>query len=237
MDAWGHDVITNRPQFKTIMRQIYGSGMSAKQMWEAMDIKHTQDELTAFDNELNYGELSVAVAMKDFIIGNCTTKPTMNLKVNGQINTTKCNKFFIKGETTTKYSLFDTANQGIFTIANTSTIKVPDLHSFKRYMMTGLVHSLDGQTMDASVSEVYDAYGWVLDIHDAMIVDAEAADYGRQQYATKLEAIHTNRNTILSEYFTSIGIPGSKVAEWKAEVMSKVVPFEGTFHCSPMVLK
>lgn len=51
-------------------------------------------------------------------------------------------------------------------------------------------------------------------IHDADILCCEAADYAREVYANgrtdpepSLKYIHTNRNQILSKYFTSLGIP------------------------------
>jgi hypothetical protein len=80
-DAWGHDIITNRPQFKTIMRQCYGSQLSAADMWSAMDIPFTEEEVAAFNYELDQGEMSVAARFKDFVIDNCRMKEFMEMQI------------------------------------------------------------------------------------------------------------------------------------------------------------
>lgn len=243
-DAWGHNVITNRDQFKTSMRQCYGSQMSAQDMWNDMEIKYTQDEVDAFNHEMEEGELAVAVAVKDFMIDNAQMQPVMNLNVLGTMNKTSCNKFTNVGETTTVYDLFDTATGTVRTIHNTQTKRVPDLKSFRRYGPTGLIHALDGRVMNNTVDAVVDKYNWVLDIHDAMILCCEAADFGRDIYANgrtedepSLKHIHTNRNKILSDYFTSLNIPASKLKDWKSKVVPLIEPLEEELNINPMVLK
>jgi hypothetical protein len=243
-DAWGHDVITNRPQFKTIMRQCYGSQMSAQDMWKDMGIEYTQDEVDAFNHEMEEGEIAVAIAFKDFMIDNAQMQPVMELNVLGDSVTTYCNRFHNVGETTTVFDLFDTATGKVRRIHNTQTKRVPDLKSFKRYSVTGLIHGLDGRVMDNTVDAVIDRYQWCLDIHDADILCCEAADYARDIYANgrtadepSLKYIHTNRNKILSDYFTSLNIPASKLAEWKTKVVPLIQPLEEELDINPMVLK
>ena len=138
-DAWGHNVITNRNQFKTSMRPLYGSQLSAQAMWNDMDIPYTMEEVHAFQHELDHGEFRVAVAFKDFLINNAQMQPEMDLVVNGETTHTYCNKFHNVGETTTEYDLFDSATGRIRRIHNTQTKRVPDLHSFKRFGPTGLI--------------------------------------------------------------------------------------------------
>ena len=243
-DAWGHKVITNRPQFKTIMRQCYGSQMSAQQMWDDMDMPYTKEEVVAFNHELEHGELAVAIAFKDFLINNAQMQPTMQLHVLNNIVTTYCNKFHNVGETTTQFDLFDTATNSIRRVHNTETKRIPDLKSFKRYSVTGLIHGLDGNVMDNTTDAVINQYEFALPIHDALILCCEAADYAREIYANgrttnepSLKYIHTNRNSILSNYFTSLNIPASKLSDWKATVAPLIQPLTEELITNPMVLK
>jgi len=252
-DAWGHDVITNRDQFKTAMRPLYGSQMSAKDMWNDLNkgklptdkgyLHYTQEEVDAFQYELEHGEFAPAVAMKDFLINNAQMQPVMVLSVNGHRAITQCNKFHNIGETTTMFDLFDTATQRVRRIHNTSIKQIPDLKSFKRYSSTGLIHPLDGQVMDNTVDAVIDLFEWAIDIHDALILCCESADYARDVYANgrtstepSLKQIHTNRNQILQEYFRSLNIPASAITEWK-RVQAMVQPLQEPLVINPMVLK
>lgn len=253
-DAWGHPVITNRKQFKTIMRQCYGSQMSAQAMWDDMNkgktfddpdyMHYTKAELEAFNKEMESGEIAVAIAFKDFIINNAVMQPIMQLNVLGDKVTTYCNKFYNVGETTSIFDLYDSASNSIRRIHNTETKKVPDLKSFRRYSVTGLVHGLDGRVMDNSTDAVINQYGWVIPIHDAMVLCCESADYARDIYANgrtenepSLKYVHTNRNQILSDYFTSLNIPASKLAEWKTKVVPLIQPLEEELTINPLVLK
>lgn len=253
-DAWGHDIITNRDQFKTAMRPMYGSQMSAKDMWNDMNkdklptdkgyLHYTQEEVLAFQHELTNGEFAPAMAMKDFIINNSQMRPEMYLVVNGERTLTYCNKFHNIGEITSVFDLYDTSTNSIRRIHNTETKQVPDLKSFKRYGQTGNIHHLDGQVMDNTADAVIDLFRWALDIHDALVLCAEAADYARDIYANgrtpnepSLKQIHTNRNKILSEYFTSLNIPASKVSEWKSTVVPLIQPLTEPLVINPLVLK
>ena len=243
-DAWGHDVITVRDQFKTIMRQCYGSQMTAQAMWDDMDIEYTKEQVLAFNHEMNEGELAVAIAFKDFIINNAQMQPVMELNVLGHKVTTYCNKFHNVGESTTSFDLYDTATNSIRRVHNTQTKRVPDLKSFKRYGPTGLIHGLDGAVEDNTTDAVINLYGFAIPIHDAIILCCESADYAREIYANgrtsdepSLMYIHTNHNQILSDYFTSLNIPASKLAEWKATVVPLIKPLTEPLSINPMVLK
>jgi hypothetical protein len=242
-DAWGHPVVTNRKQFKTAMRPMYGSQLSAQAMWNDMNIVYTPQEVVAFQHELDHGEFKVATAFKDFLINNAKMQPEMNLVVNGQTVHTYCNRFHNVGEQTLTYDLFDTATGRIRRIQNTTTTRVPDLKSFKRYSITGLIHGLDNQPMDNTIGHVIDTYGFAIDIHDAIICCAESADFARNVYANgktqdepSLKQIHTNRNSILQDYIRSLNIPASAMAEWK-QVQALVEPLTEELHISPLVLK
>ena len=235
-DAWGHSVIKNRVQFKTIMRQLYGSQASPQAMWNDMGIAYTPEEALAFSDELINGEMSVANSFKDFMINNAQMKPIMELNIYGEKFTVECNKFFNQGEKTIRYDLFDSRTNSIRRIHHTDTIKVPNLQAFRRYVATALIHHLDSRVMDTTCNVVYNEAEWCLDIHDAIIVDCEYADLARDIYAKELEKIYLNRKDILQNYFRSINIPASAIQEWK-EVQVKVEPMDSEFKCSPMVLK
>jgi hypothetical protein len=237
-DAWAHDTITNRKQFKTIMRQCYGSMLTPGEMWREMGIEYTRDEELAFAKELQSGELAIANAFKNFIIENCDPQPVMQIQVADRNIKTFCNRFHNVGETTTKFDLFDSYSNSIRTIQHTDTKKVPDLKAFRRYFVTLIIHGLDGNKMDKTMDELLNIQGqWALSIHDAIITCPSTARLARETYAKQLEDIHTNRKSILEDYFKSIGIKASAMAEWKAKVATLVEPFEGTFKCNPMVLK
>lgn len=243
-DAWGHSIVTNRNQLKAgAMRQCYGSQMTEMAMWDDMEITYTMEEVTAFRAEMKDGEFAVAVAFKDFLINNAQMQPEMDLVVNGKTHHTYCNKFHNVGETTTVYDLFDTATQRIRRIHNTQTKRIPDLQSFRRFGPTGLIHALDGQVMDNTVNHVIDQYGFAIDIHDAIILCCESADYARDVYANgttptepSLKQIHTNRKSILQNYIRSLNIPASALVEFQA-VIAQVEPLTEELHVNPLVLK
>ena len=235
-DAWAHPVITNRKQFKTIMRQCYGSMLTPGEMWREMGIDYTREEELAFTKELQVGELAVANAFKNFIISNVEPQPTMQVQVADRTIDTFCNRFHNVGETTTVFDFYDSYTGRIRRVQHTETKRIPNLKAFRRYFVTKLIHGLDGKVMDTVMDKLLPDY-WALSIHDAIITCPETATLAREYYATELTSIHANRNEILSTYFRSIGIKASALTEWKATVANLVVPFEGTFRCSPMVLK
>ena len=103
-------------------------------------------------------------------------------------------------------------------------------------MPTGIIHDLDSIAEDHTVGKVIEYFGWALSIHDATLACPEACTFGRKVYANQLEQIHTNRKSILTNYFRSIGIKASAIPEWK-EVMELVSPLTEEFHCNPLVLK
>ena len=98
--------------------------------------------------------------------------------------------------------------------------------------------------MDNTTDAVINQYEFALPIHDALILCCEAADYAREIYANgrtanepSLKYIHTNRNSILSNYFTSLNIPASKLVDWKSTVAPLIQPLTEELIINPMVLK
>ena len=218
--------------------------MSPDQMWDDMNIPYTEAEVYAFNKELEEGTISVANSFKDFIIQNVKPKLQMRPTIDGETFDIECNKYFNIGETTNHFDLYDTFSNSIKRISNTTTVKRPDLISFKRFFVTEIIHNLDSQVENNTTDAVYDSYGWVIDIHDALVLDCEAVQYaqdvfcaGRNSNEPSLNRIYKERNNILSKYFTSIGIGASAMKAWKDDVVSKVIPYNKPFNCNRIVLK
>jgi len=243
-DAWIINGIANRKQAKTTMRVMYGSSMPADKMWTEMGIPYTTKEVIAFERELEIGEFAVADKFKDFIIGNVKPQSEMTVKIGSESFTIECNRFYRIGDTTNKFDFYDSSTKSIRRIHNTTTVKHPDLKQFKRFFVTLLVHNEDSQVMDNTTDAVYNTYEWVLDIHDALILDSEAATYARDVYCSgrnptepSLENIHRNRKGILEGYFTSIGIEPAAIRQWNDTVQPLIQPYKGKLSCNRIVLK
>lgn len=234
-DAWHSDKIKNRKQFKMIMRTIYGSSQKCYEMWQDEGIPYTLEDIEAYNKELLDGELAVADRFSKFIITNVKPNAEMTVKIWKDEFKIECNRYRNIGEETIKYELYD-SQKGLQTIFHTETTKVPDLHSFRRYFVTLLIHNLDSQVMNRVLKVLVSEGYFSIDIHDAIVIDPEGASRARELYANELTELYNNRKEILSQYFSSIGIGASAQAEWE-NVKKAVVPFEGEFKCSPMVLK
>lgn len=113
--------------------------MTPEAMWEDMGIPYTPEEAKTFREELNEGELAPAAAFKDFLIHNCRMEPEMSLTVGDETFIVPCNKHHIVGEVTSAYDLYCSSSKTVKRILNTKTAKVPDLKSFRRYTVTGLI--------------------------------------------------------------------------------------------------
>ena len=236
-DAWGHDTIKNRLQYKSaVMRRLYGSMQSPKDIWIDMNISYNPDDNAQVLKDLTIGEMSVANEFKDFLINNAQMKPKMTVEVWGNKFEIECNKFYNQGEKTITYDLFDSYSNSIKRIHHTNTVKIPNLNAFRRYVATCLIHHLDARCMNTVCNEVYSQSKWIIPIHDAAIVDCEDAKLVRNTYSKQIESIHFNRKDILQTYIRSINIPASTKKEWK-DIVSKVEPLESDFKCSEMILK
>jgi hypothetical protein len=215
---------------------LYGSSKACHELWQAKKHKYTLDQVKAFNSELSNGALGLANAFKDFIITNVKPTAQMNVRIADECFTIECNRFRNVGEETKIYSIYDTDNDAIRTIHHTTTKRIPDLEQFRRYFMTLLVHNLDSQVGNAVMSKVMDKYGWGIDIHDAFIVNPEAAEDVRDWYSAELTQIHANRKSILANYFQSIGIGPEAQSKWN-KLQDMVHPYTGDFTCQRMALK
>ncbi|MHB8098051.1 MAG: hypothetical protein ACYDD5_00495 [Sulfuricurvum sp.] len=234
-DPWEFPGIP-RTQFKhAATPMLYGSSKPCHDLWQAKGHKYTLDQVKAFNAELSSGPLGLANAFKDFLITNCKPQAQMEVHLFNERFTIECNRFRNVGETTKVYAIYDTDNNAIRTIHHTDTVRVPDLEQFRRYFVTLAIHGLDSQVADKVMAKVMAKYSWGMDIHDAFIINPEAAEDTRLWYAAEIDNIYANRKTILANYFTSIGIGPEAQSKWN-KVQSMVHPVTD-FVCSPMTLK
>ena len=225
-----------RSTFKApAMRMLYGSAQTAEAIWKAEKIKFTPADSIEFMNILDKGAFGLANDVKNFIIQYCKPTATMYPTVWGVTYQVGCNKWKQQGDYATQYDIFDTETGKVRRVTHVKTKKVPDLDQFRRYWITNLIHHLDSRIADTVCEKIYDKYNWVIDIHDAFLVNPEAAEDVRTWAAEELDKIYADRKTILVEYFNSINIGAEAVQAWK-DIMSRVVPVEN-FKASGWTLK
>ena len=210
---------------------LYGSSQSVKALWVANKHTFTKEQLALANKELTKGTFAVAKLFKDFIIKNVVPKETMKVKIWGQEFTIKCNRYKHKGDYKVRYNIFDSASNKVKTIWHMHTQNIPDLEQFRRFFVTCLIHSIDSVVMDYICRNI----NWIIPIHDAAIISPIDATEVRELYCGQINKIHTERQTILSEFFESIGIDSSSAMDWK-RVKEAIIPAVG-FSCQPMALK
>ena len=235
-DPWNFEGI-NRNQFKKAATpMLYGSSKACHELWQDNNIKYTLEEVRLFNNELATGALGLANQFKEFIINNVKPTEEMTVKIFNEEFKIECNRFRNIGEVTKYYEIYDTESDRIKRIHHTDTKRIPDLDQFRRYFVTLLIHNLDSQVADKVITKVMKKYNWGMDLHDAFIINPEAAKDVRYWYAEELTSIHTNRKEILANYFLSIGIGAEAQTKW-ADVVAMVHPIETEFKCGHMALK
>ncbi len=237
-DPWKFEGIP-RTQFKhAATPMLYGSSKACHELWQAKKHKYTLEQVQLFNTELSSGALGLANALKDFLINNCKPQETMQPHIVDETFTIECNRYNQIGEETRLYNIYDSITGAIPTIHHTTTRKEADLEQFRRYFVTLLIHNLDSQAANYVVNKAFDKYGWVIDIHDAFIVCPEAAADVRAWYAEFMQSIHSKRDSILANYFTSIGIGAESQAEWdKVKAMINNYEYQGEFKVNAMALK
>lgn len=236
-DAWYIEGLTRMQAKKAATPMLYGSSKTCQELWQSNKLAYTLDDIKTFTNELNNGALGVANVFKDFIIRNAKPSETMLVNIDDEQFTIKCNRYKNVGDITTSYDLYDSELDRIQTIHHTHTHKEADLDQFRRYFVTLLVHNLDSQIANRVIAKTIAKYGWGIDIHDAFIVNPEAALFVRREYAKEIEGINKRRKAILANYFQSIGIGAESQDAW-SKVQAKIQPYKGEeFKCNLMALK
>lgn len=235
-DPWFVESL-RREQVKGVyMKKLYGSSQADHELLQNDNIAYTSDDLKVLAEQKRSGGFGIADDFKEFIIR--WAKPSEAMRVNVYEDTfeVECNRFKNVGEYTLRYDIYDSVDNKIKRVAHTKTKRVPDLDQFRRWFVTGLIHSQDSQVLDFVMEKVMDKYSWGVDIHDAIIVSPEAANDVRNWYAEELQVIYDNRSTILERYFQSIGIRKEAMADWNA-IMNKVQPVTEPFKASKWALK
>lgn len=235
-DPWKLEGMGRTMLKKAATPMLYGSSQPCHGLWQDAGIEYTQDDIELYTKEMADGPFGLANLLKEFIINNSAPKSEMKVHIGNEKFDISCNRFRNVGEKTKAYKAWDSVDKEYRVVLHTDTKKIPDLKQFKRYFMTLLVHNLDSQVADAVIGKVMDKYGWGIPIHDAFIVSPAAAADTRKWYAEELTKIYNSREEILKNYFKSIGITGAAIEQWDT-LKSKIVPYEGEFHASPMALK
>lgn len=234
-DPWAFEGMP-RVQFKhAATPRLYGSSRACHELWNDWNHEYTLEQVQAFNTELATGPLGLADQFKEFIINNVKPTEQMRVRIWNEEFDIECNRYRNVGEETLRYDIYDTETRSIRRICHTRTKRVPDLQQFRRYFVTLLIHNLDSQVADRVIGKVMEKYGWGIDIHDAFLVSPEAADDVRTWYAQALTEIYDNRQTILANYFASIGIGAESQGNWE-RVKQMVKPLQ-SFKCRKMALK
>lgn len=234
-DPWTVEGVERKAIKATIMPMIYASSKASHELLQDKNIKYTLEGINALNKALTTGAFGAANSFKEFILRWVKPQPEMEVHVYEDKFQVECNRFRNVGETTLRYDIYDSETDSIRRVTHTDTKRVPDLKQFRRWFVTGLIHSQDSQVLDFVMEKVIDKYQWGIDIHDAIIVCPEAVEYTAEVYADELQVIYDNRETILNNYFKSIGIGSEALHDWK-RFQSKVTPIKD-FKASPMALK
>lgn len=234
-DPWAFEGMP-RAQFKhAATPRLYGSSRACHELWNDLNHPYSLDQVRAFNTELASGPLGLADQFKEFIINNVKPTAKMRVRIWNEEFDIECNRFRNVGEETIRYDIYDTQTHSIRRICHTRTKRMPDLQQFRRYFVTLLIHNLDSQVANRVIGKVMDKYGWGIDIHDAFLVSPMAAADVRRWYAEELNTIYTDRETILANYFTSIGIGAEAQGNWN-RLKQMVKPMQ-SFKCRKMALK
>lgn len=215
---------------------LYGSSKSCSDLWKKAKMKFTAADVELYSKEMAEGAFGLANALKEFLINNCKPKAGMEIKIGTDEFSISCNRFRNVGEKTKAYKIWDSIDKQYNIVLHTDTKKVEDLEQFRRFFPTLLIHNMDSQVADTVIEKVMSKYDWGISLHDAFLISPAAAADVRKWYAEELNKIHVNRESVLSNFFKSIGITSAAKEQWD-NVKSKVVPFEGVLSANGIALK
>jgi len=237
-DPWKLEGVPRNAVKKRFTPNLYGSQKSAKELLKKAGF--SKEDIAKYvpiiAKEEQDGAFGLASLFKDFIINNCRPKAAMNVTIWNETFQVEANRYKFIGEYSKFYKVYDSFSKRERIFKNTHTKKVPDLEQFRRYFVTLLIHNLDSQVANYVAEKLFKKYGWVVPIHDAFIIPPQAVADCRKWYAEQLEAIYRDRDSILRNYFKSIGITGTSYKQWE-ELQTKIVPLVKEFTCSSMALK
>lgn len=231
-DPWRLPELSRKHVKLSATPMLYGSSQTAQDLWTKNGLTFTTRQSALMSHEIRNGAYAVANDFKNIIIENVQPIENMEVQVWNEKFNIECNRFRNVGDYTRRYPIYDTESGQVLAIAHTHTHKVPDLKQFKRYFQTLLIHNLDSQIADFIAMQEF----WCLTIHDAFICSAVSAKKVRTMYAGQIEKIYKDRESIINNYFKSIRLGRSAIAQW-AELQKSIVPFTGNFKCNAMALK
>jgi hypothetical protein len=138
-DPWGQIETVHRSKTKCVlMPQIYGSGQAAAKLLDQEDEDYTAQEVIDLEAGLNTGAYGVANAFKRFLIAHCNMKEVVYPVVWGESLEVPCNRYHVHGEKPVHYKVLNNKGKQA-DLVHWDTVKTPDLKSFKRWTVTGLV--------------------------------------------------------------------------------------------------
>jgi hypothetical protein len=235
-DPWYVEGLSRNMVKKAATPMLYGSTKTPVELWKSNGMQYTVDHIDAYNEALSSGGLGIADRFKDFILNNCKPQPEMEVTIWNDTFNIECNRFYTVGEETRLYKVYDSETTQVRPVYHTSTRKIPDLDQFKRYFQTLLIHNLDSQVADKVCEKVADVGGFIIDIHDAFIINPEDGSMVREYYSDLMEQVRANRGTILEEYFESVGITAAAKEQW-INMMEQVEQLPEDFQCGAMALK
>lgn len=235
-DIWTIQGLTRNMVKWAATPMLYGSSRACHELWKSKKCQFDLSHITIYSNEINQGALGLANALKDFIINECKPQEVMKVQIFNETIEIQCNRYRTIGDKTIVYELYDSVTKSVRKIVHTTTKQVADLEQFRRYFVTLLVHNIDSQAANHVSNHAMDKYGWLIDIYDAFIIHPNMARDVRKWYREFLILIHSNRTSILNNFFKSIGIGPESQSRWNA-VAQMVQPIEGQFKPSMMALK
>jgi len=232
-DVWSKGM--PRKQFKFASTPLlYGSTQECTTLWRRKKIDYTLEQVKLHRKELAEGVLGLSNDLKDYIIDNVSPKPKMSVKIMDEEFTVYCNRYHNLGEYTKKYPLYDTASSSVLSVNHKHTKRIADLDQFRRYFVTLLVHNLDSQILDKTVAKLE----WSIPIYDAIIVMPNEADTAKEGMAKGIDEIRAKRESILRNFFDSIGIQKSlkNIHQW-IKLQQKVTPMPEDIVADTTVMK
>jgi hypothetical protein len=156
----------------------------------------------------------------------------MRVKIWNEEFEINCNRYRNVGDYAKRYDVYSTKAGKVETIYHTHTAKVPDLKQFRRYFVTLLIHNLDSQIANKICLDVDS----VLPIHDAFLAHPNDISSIKDVYCDMLNSIYNSRNSILSNYFGSIGIDSKASKDW-SELQASIQPVNNVFSAQRTALK
>lgn len=232
-DPWHIDKLTREHVKTAATPKLYGSSATVMGLWEEADLEYSTEELAIMNRAFNKGAIGLADQFKEFVINNCNMKEEMHIKIWHDEFKVTCNHWKKVGDAPVIYDIYDTETGGIRRITHMKTKMIPDLDRFRTFTQTLLIHNLDGQVADTVAGKCYDKYGFCLDIHDAFVCSPVAATDVRGWYSKELTKLWCDRDAILKDYLTSIGIVNFNKLNELMEIVDKITDFK----CRPHVLK